>query len=182
MNQKGWIQLGALLLIIVILSSGLYRLFSDISPSLLTVLAGGLGFIVSKFYETVKENKQRTYDKKREVYYKLIKPFRETLTPSKNKKQELSQEQIKDAVEAAFDNILYASDDVVRAYGTFRNLSANGDQLPETVLKQLAILLKAMRKDLGNQYSTLDEVDILKMFINMSTTEENTFRTKFKGF
>lgn len=157
-------------------------MFSNISPGLLTVLAGGIGFIVSKLYESIKENKQRTYDKKREIYYKLIKPFREILFPANGKKKELSNEQIREAVEAAFDNILYASDEVIKAYGSFRNLSSNGNIQPEKVLKQFALLLKAMRKDLGNQFSTLDEVDILKMFINMTVSEEKEYREKFKLF
>lgn len=180
MKRKDLIFFIVLMTIVSILGFGLYKMFTNISPALLTILAGGIGFIVSKIYESIKENKQRAYEKKREIYYKLIKPYREILFPASIKKKDLTNEQIREAVEAAFDNILYASDEVVKAYGTFRNLSYNGEINPEKLIKQFAILLKAMRKDLGNQFSTLDEIDILKMFINMSSSEEMEYRKKFK--
>lgn len=181
MKRKDLIVFIVLMTIVSILGFSLYKMFTNISPAILTILAGGIGFVVSKIYESIKENKQRAYEKKREIYYKLIKPFREILFPANGKKKELTNEQIREAVEAAFDNILYASDEVIKSYGAFRNLSSNGNIQPETVLKQFALLLKAMRKDLGNQFSTLDEVDILKMFINMSVTEEREYREKFKS-
>lgn len=169
-----------MLSLVVVISYGIYLLLSNASPVILTMLAGGMGFVISKIYESIKENKERSYEKKREIYYKLIKPFREVMIPGKDKKVEISKDQIREAVEAAFDNILYASDDVVKAYGTFRNLSSNGESQPEIILKHFAVLLKAMRKDLGNQFSTLDEVDILKMFINMSQKDEFEYRLAFK--
>jgi hypothetical protein len=181
MKRKDLIVFIVLMTIVSILGFGLYKMFTNISPALLTILAGGIGFVVSKIYESIKENNQRAYEKKREIYYKLIKPFREILFPANGKKKELTNEQIREAVEAAFDNILYASDEVIKSYGAFRNLSSNGNLQPEAVLKQFALLLQAMRKDLGNQFSTLDEVDILKMFINMSFTEEREYREKFKS-
>lgn len=181
MKRKDWNIILILLIVIAIIGYVIYHTFVNMSPVLLTILSGAFGFIVSKIYESIKENKQRTYDKKREIYYRLIKPYREVLFPGKNKSNELTEDQIKDAIEAAFDNILYASDEVIKSYGTFRNISLNGDKEPEYVLKQFATLLKAMRKDLGNQFSTLDEVEILKMFINMSIDDEKGFREKFKS-
>lgn len=111
----------------------------------------------------------------------MIKPYREVLASlNTSKKSDLTDKQIIDAIEAAFDNILYVSDDVIKIYGTFRNLSANGNTSTESILGVFALLLKAMRKDLGNQFSSLDEVDILKMFINMNVEEEKKYRILFK--
>jgi hypothetical protein len=169
------------LLIITGLGYGIYFIGTKVSTTFLTLLSGAIGFIISKFWEASKENKQRTYDKKREVYLRLLKIYKDVLT---NKKQEsnygLTDDSIKEATEAAFDAILYASDEVVRNYGTFRNTSVNNHSDPSIIMKRLAILLKAMRKDLGNQYSSLDEVEILKMFINLTYAEEKTYRDNFK--
>ncbi|HBI00928.1 MAG TPA: hypothetical protein DDY18_04820, partial [Flavobacterium sp.] len=107
MKRKDLIVVIVLMTIVSILGFSLYKMFTNISPALLTILAGGIGFVVSKIYESIKENKQRAYEKKREIYYKLIKPFREILFPANGKKKELTNEQIREAVEAAFDNILY---------------------------------------------------------------------------
>lgn len=49
-------------------------------------------------------------------------------------------------------------------------------------LKLFSELLLAMRKDLGNKYTSLDDVHILRMFINMSETEEESYRKEFKKF
>jgi hypothetical protein len=37
-----------------------------------------------------------------------------------------------------------------------------------------------MRKDLGNNFTNLDEVEILRMFINMTKEEETLYRNEFK--
>ena len=37
-----------------------------------------------------------------------------------------------------------------------------------------------MRKDLGNKYTSIDEVHILRMFINMSEADEILYRKEFK--
>lgn len=181
MKRKDIITFLFFISIVCILSYVAFRLFDKVSQTTLTILAGAIGFVVSKLYESIKENKQRAYDKKREVYYNLIKPFREVLANiNTSKKNDLTDKQIKDAIEAAFDNILYASDEVIKIYGTFRNLSSNSNISTESILGSFALLLKAMRKDLGNQFSSLDEVDILKMFINMNVEEEKKYRILFK--
>lgn len=161
---------------------GLVYFFSKSSPTISTLLAGAIGFIISKFYESIRENKQKLHEKKREVYLKLIKPYRDVIiNPSKNNGElEVTPEIRKEAIEAAFDAILYASDDVVRTYGEFRNMPLNNVDKSEIILNKLALVLRSMRKDLGNQYSNLDEVQILKMFINMSSTDEERYRSVFK--
>ena len=74
---------------------------------------------------------------------------------------------------------------LIEKYGKFRNNSTNegenGSNDSYKTLKLFAELLLAMRKDLGNKYTSLDEVHILRMFINMSKTEEESYRIKFKN-
>ncbi|MDM1521564.1 hypothetical protein HX087_17490 [Myroides odoratimimus] len=86
-------------------------------------------------------------------------------------------------MDTAFDNILYASDNVIEKYGKFRNNSLNENQEDPNhlykILKHFAELLIAMRKDLGNKYTSLDEVHILRMFINMTEAEEKLYRKEF---
>lgn len=96
----------------------------------------------------------------------------------------MTLKQIAEAMDTAFDNILYASDEVIEKYGRFRNNSTNEDadgsvNLHKT-LKFFSELLLAMRKDLGNKYTTLDEVHILRMFINMTEADEKFYRNEFK--
>lgn len=182
MKKSDLIYSSILLVIIAIIGWLIYYFFSNLSMPTLTIISGAVGFIISKIYDSIRDNKQRMYEKKREVYFQLIKPYREVLKGVNNKKAvDPDETMISEAIDAGFDNILYASDEVVKAYGDFRNITADGNNpQPELVLKKLAILLKAMRKDLGNQFSTLDEVDILKIFINIGAQEENRYRELFK--
>jgi|SRR5690606_3807606 len=160
--------------------------FGKIDPTFLTLISGSVGFIISKIIEDLKESKQRIYEQKRKYYNDLIRPFRDLLKNSKYKqgKNELTPKQIAEAMDTAFDNILYASDEVIEKYGRFRNNSTNEDadgsvNLHKT-LKFFSELLLAMRKDLGNKYTTLDEVHILRMFINMTEADEKFYRNEFK--
>ncbi|MFK7061255.1 hypothetical protein [Flavobacterium oreochromis] len=160
-----------------------YEILKSIDPTLLTLFSGGIGFIISKFIENLKESKQRIYEQKRVYYNELIKPFRDILKNTKLKTStdnKLNDKQISNAMDSAFDNILYASDEVILKYGNFRNSSQNNDTNIYRTLKLFAELLLAMRKDLGNNFTNLDEVEILRMFINMTKEEESFYRNEFK--
>lgn len=150
------------------------------------MVSGSIGFIISKIIEDLKESKQRLYEQKRKYYNELIRPYRDVLKniKVKNGNTTLNNKQISDAMDTAFDNILYASDEVIEKYGRFRNIDTNdtetGSKNLYKTLKFFSDLLLAMRKDLGNKYTSLDDVHILRMFINMSEKEEETYRKEFK--
>lgn len=154
-----------------------------INPTLITIISGGIGYSVSKFYEDLKESKQRIYEQKRVVYRNLLLPFIEALKHTKIKggSTKFSDKQIANAMDAAIDNILYGSDEVIKLYGLFRNNSLNNDEInnQNITFKLLANLLKAIRKDLGNRMTNLTEVEILRMFINMNKLEELEYQREF---
>jgi len=142
-------------------------------PSFQPFLAGGLGYLISRFYENLKENKSRLYEKKREVYGRLLHAWKQLLINhinSKDKEQTITNEMLVETTDAAFDAVFYASDDVIKKYSIVRNYSR---MLPPngTIIYHLGKLLKSIRKDLGHTYTSLDEADILSMFINFETKE-----------
>lgn len=161
--------------------------FSKISSDWLPIIAAGLGFLVSRLYETWKENKTRLYEKKREVYARLLHPWQSILVgtiAAKDKKgveQKLPTEFITKAANAAFDAILYASDDVIRDYGNFRTCTAEAGVTTEIMFGRLTKLLKSIRKDLGNTYTNLTDVEILQMFMNLTPEEKIKFQNISKN-
>lgn len=181
--RKEYFFIGLILLFVIWAGYYYNDYLSNINPTLLTIISGGLGYAISKFYEEIKESKQRIYEQKRKFYNDLIAPFRDLLKNIKSKKgsQEFTDRQISSAMDAAFDNILYASDDVIKLYGQFRNNSQNTqtDNNQYKTLKLFAHLLLAMRKDLGNKMSNLNEIQILRMFINMSELDEKNYQREF---
>lgn len=176
------------LIIVLIVLLVIYKVdyFKRIDPTILTLVSGSIGFIISKIIEDLKESKQRLYEQKRKYYNELIRPYRDVLKniKVKNGNTALNNKQIADAMDTAFDNILYASDEVIEKYGRFRNTDTNdtetGSKNLYKTLKLFSDLLLAMRKDLGNKYTSLDDVHILRMFINMSEKEEEAYRKEFK--
>ena len=169
---------------IVLVGVGFFFNFysESINPTLITIVSGGIGYAISKFYEDLKESKQRIYEQKRIVYKTLLIPYIEVLkTTKKGRDINLTDKQISTAFEAAFDTILYGSDDVIKLYGEFRNISTKITPENEKyiMLKSLALLLNAIRKDLGNKMTSLSEVQILRMFINMSIEDELEYQREF---
>lgn len=170
-----WAQSVAALLLVVVVVAGLVWLLASSPPSLQPIVAGGIGFLASRVYEGWKESRTRLHPKKVEVYSGLLQPYREILFSSITKPGRqadgIPTKTIKQMTEVAFEAILYASDDVIRSYGVLRNLSSDSPAEGATVPMALGKLLKAMRKDLGHRYTSLDEIDILAMFVNMSSSE-----------
>ncbi len=152
--------------------------FNRIPSSWIPVIAGGVGFLISRFYESWKENKQRLYDKKREVYSVLLRPYINILTNSMmnkaigtNRTENVTEEMFETAIQAGFDSILYASDDVVKAYGIFRNMQLTNPTSTKVLFSNLSQLLRAMRKDLGHTWTNLSDREMLAIFINLTPQE-----------
>jgi len=156
---------------------GFFYFLFTIPTNIIPFVAAGIGFVVSRIYEYTKENKSRLYDKKREVYLKIIRPWKNVLIMGKDAKVEMSSEFTQEQKEAGLDLILYGNDDVIKQYGQLRN--AGSEVSPDLYLVKFAKLLKGMRKDLGYTFSSLNAKDILEVFINF-TDEEKTKYTKIK--
>jgi hypothetical protein len=153
-------------------------LVSKMPAQLAGLVGAAVGFAATKFYESWKETKTRLYDKKRDVYLKLLQPWRGLLIelaidPNHDVAAYLSPEMRREMIATAFDSILYASDDVVRAYGRFRTV---GEAPPIAIMRRLALLLKAMRKDLGNAYTNISDEEMLQMFVNLSDEQRSALR------
>src|SRR4028118_211419 len=55
--------------------AGILWLLYKLPATVAALVAGGIGFSVTKLYESWKESRHRLHDKKRDVYAKLLAPF-----------------------------------------------------------------------------------------------------------
>jgi len=144
-------------------------------------LAAAIGFFVNKYYETWQGNRARLHDKKREVYFALVKPWGDIIALKKREKPSAE-------IEHQFDLILYGSDEVIKEYLAFEKFArkerekiadpAKGDDvMVAETFSHMAFLLKTMRKDLGHTFTKLDEADILDTFIPLN----DEIRAKLKN-
>jgi hypothetical protein len=159
---------------------GLLWLVYRLPATVGALVAGGVGFLASKFYESLKESKQRLHDKKREVYAKLLAPILalhlEMLKPNKEQPahEVVLAQMTTQMVEATFDSVLYASDEVLKLWARIRTSSLQNLE-PGVILVLYMRLLKAMRKDVGNTYTSLTEADILMLFVNFTDDDFQSF-------
>ncbi|HEX3070526.1 MAG TPA: hypothetical protein VHX14_18300, partial [Thermoanaerobaculia bacterium] len=77
-------------------------------------------------------------------------------------------------VEATFDAVLYASDEVLKLWGRIRVGSLQNSE-PGVILVLYMRLLKAMRKDVGNTYTNMTDADILALFVNFTDADFQAF-------
>ena len=135
-------------------------------------LAGAaLGFVITKALEFNKERQDRLAAERRDAYAKLMGPWVDLLISARREsegKEPLAHDEIRErASRAFFDALMYGSDEVVREFGTFRNLAAGPSPDPAAVLVRMASVLRAIRKDLGHDSTKLRDDEILRMFMNL---------------
>ncbi|HVQ36527.1 MAG TPA: hypothetical protein VMS31_03290 [Pyrinomonadaceae bacterium] len=166
------IVLGTLLIVAAAVAGILWLLYK-LPATVVALVAGGVGFLATKLYESWKESRQRLHDKKRDVYAKLLAPFLalhlqilkgDGDRPAHKVVREKMTTQM---VDATFDAVLYASDDVLKLWGRIRTAGLQNTD-PTIVLVWYMRLLKAMRKDVGNSYTALSEADIMLLFVNFT--------------
>ena len=156
-------------------------------PTVTAIMTGALGFIGSKLYETYQDNKRRNFETKKEIYLKLLEPYKDLLISAivkKDVKAELDQKKMEKSVHAAFDAILYASDNVVKAYGDFRFISSQSVENKidgRLILLALASLMKEMRKDIG-EWTSINEVQLLMMFSNLTQNDKSELNKLLSDF
>jgi hypothetical protein len=160
-----------LITILILLGVGALALwvFWRLPAPISALLAGAIGFLISKIFESLKESKERLHQKKREVYAKLLAPMLALhLQILKGEEQPAHDvvlgQMTSQMVEATFDAVLYASDDVLKLWGRIRTAGLTGEQ----VLVLYMRLLRAIRKDVGNTFTSVTEANILRLFVNFS--------------
>jgi uncharacterized membrane protein len=170
------ISVVVILLLVGGVVAGLVYLYLKVPAPVSALLGASAGFVVTKFYESLKEGRARLHDKKRDVYHRLLQPFfklhMQIVRGGEVPAHEVIVTEMGEAmVEATFDAVLYASDDVLKLYAQMREES---DGVKILVLYMR--LLRAIRKDLGHSVTSITDSDILRLFVNFKGGELEHFR------
>jgi hypothetical protein len=149
----------------IVLASGLLTALGV--PALLA--CGGLVvWVVRSTIEDYRDAERQLTDQRRELYRTVLEPFIQHFLVSDDDAETAAklQEELFASPEykrALFELTLYASDDVVKAFGDVSNIGTDPNS---NAMVLWARLLFAIRKSVGNKGTRLTPSDLLRTTIN----------------
>jgi len=142
---------------------------SDILVAVLTIFAGGLGYIIKDQREKIRNIQNQLSDKKYKVYHELYSIFFDLLKQQKNIQKKNENDIVNRLIDVKKDLLIYAPDIIVKKFLYWNNYINNH---PNDI-KHIVIFLEIftlIRKDMGQSKSAITEMDILRSI--MTTDEE----------
>ena len=142
-----------------------------LAPSLLMVLGGLIAWVIKSKIQELRAVEESLRGKRRKTYTEILDPYIRLFAELKTKgpNQALKKIISYDYKKTAFDLILFGSDEVVRAHNNlmkhFYEAEAKGTQDTKEMMSLWGNLLLAIRKNLGNKKTKLDEFDMLRAMI-----------------
>lgn len=154
-----------------------------ITTPILVLILTGVGWAIRNRYEKIRDLEEKLRDDRIAIYNEILEPFIILLTKDegvklekgyRNKtKEEIASEKIISLKyrQTAFKMALMGSDDVVRAYNNLMQFFYTQDlqQKKEGTAKELMLLLGGLlleiRKSVGNEATSLDNVEMLEWLI-----------------
>ena len=167
----------ALVLVLVLLAAfigGFYLLVRTvgIEGSLIwSTLVAAMGWIVSEHISRRREHQRLLANQKQDMYFKFLDFLLTFMKKAKEPHgQESNDELIEEMMEWSLRLMLIGSDDVVRAWNSFRD--AAGERDVASLFGNVARLLTEMRKDCGHHGTTLSNVELLSVMIKADDLEQ----------
>lgn len=149
-----------------------------ILPTLLVVAAGFITWFLKDKSEKLKFQREKLIEEKRLNYEKILEPKIRVLAGVKNKaemEKALKQIQSFDYKKSAFQLMLFGSDNVINDFNDFFQYLYKYEQNADLykILTALGKVVLEIRKDLGNDRTTLKEYDMLRfMFTDIEKMKE----------
>lgn len=136
----------------------------------LAATASILSLIITKHLEARAIIRQEHRSKKIPVYEELIGLFFRILYSNKlGQPPPTEHELIRDFVSLTQKLVVWASDDVIKAYGEFRMPRVGKPSSPQDLIRIQEDLFLAIRKDLGHDTKKLPRGTLLRLFLNDET-------------
>ncbi|GIN38467.1 hypothetical protein [Heyndrickxia oleronia] len=135
-----------------------------------TVLVTALSLVLTKRYEFNKQIKEQHQLKKVPIYEEFLEFWFKILLSSTTGKKITDKDMMIFISEFTQKLILWGSDDVIKEYGNFRDYfkTVGGENRVTSFdsLKRFENLLLAIRKDAGHRNKDINQLDLLRLFIN----------------
>lgn len=148
----------------------LRSLESDLAVGIVAAAATGavsvVSLTISKAYETQTAIRQELRAKKTPIYEGIVETLFRALYAGKLGKQPLSEQDLmKFFAETTERLTIWGSDELVRAFGSFKQVCAARPESKDVIFS-FERLLFAIRRDLGHKNRGLGRGSILRLFVN----------------
>ncbi|HEV7766646.1 MAG TPA: hypothetical protein VGQ76_16720 [Thermoanaerobaculia bacterium] len=177
MSSSARASLGAIVVLLLVAAGlfGLVRWIVSLPPTFAALVIGAFGFVAARLYESWRDSRQRLHDKKREVYAKLLAPMMalhlQIVEGEESPGARLREKMTVQMIEATFDAVLYASDDVLKLWAQLREPTNDGGMTLFLYMR----LITLMRKDVGGACTNITEADLVRLFITHSDADFEAF-------
>ncbi|MFC5272059.1 hypothetical protein [Adhaeribacter terreus] len=146
------------------------ELLKTLGPSIITLVGIVIGWYLKEQSEKLRLQKEKLLETKRENYLKVLIPIIRIFAGIRNKNEmekAIKEVQSFDYKQTAFHLMMFGSDGVVRAYNDFFQFLYNQPDTssPKLMMTYLGRLVIEIRKDIGNNSTTLKELDMLRFMI-----------------
>ena len=144
------------------------QLAVGLAAAALTVVGSLATVLLTKWQERRTQVQLALRDKKVPMYEQLITLVFDALLGGKRGKKMTEAEMAKRLADLTPGLVVWGAADVVKAYATFRRLSAQPGAAEKGAAVMLSVeqIFRMIRKDLGHDDSILNDGDILAFFIN----------------
>lgn len=134
--------------------------------------------IVSKVIEYRQNTKRYLYEKREQPYVEFIEMVYKLQENVKKNRKYTEKEMLEDVFSFSKKLILWGSNDVIRKWLNFREISQIENRNPMDNIFMLEEIIFEIRKDMGQKKGGLKQGDILAFFVNDIKEHISTHKKK----
>lgn len=145
------------------------RISAALITGLIAIIGTSLTITIPRYYQKRMEIDSHLRDKKSETYKLLVELLFRILMNGKADKPLKDKEVIREMSKFTENLILWGSEDVMKSYIAYRKYFMSrkfGEEMTLEAIEKMENLLLVIRKDMGHKNKSLQQGDILSLFIN----------------
>jgi len=145
--------------------SGDYSISEELLIAILTLGFTAYTWLLKSEYDKRRELERLTFESRRQTYDTLLQPFIDTFS-SISTGNPINQSNLNQQMtEAGIKLIIYGSDEVIRAFNSFRTVGQIQPPNPHQLIVEFGRLLLTIRKSTGFPETSIIIEEILRSFI-----------------
>ncbi|MBU2019063.1 MAG: hypothetical protein KJ941_05405 [Bacteroidetes bacterium] len=138
---------------------------SEIAVVLLVILTSGLGYIIKKQHDRIKDIQSQLSEKKYNVYHEIFSIYFDLIKDSKTKKTISTEKLGIRIMDIKKDLLIYAPDNILQKFIEWTRYTNNNETTDMRHFLIYIELFRLIRMDMGYPKTTLSEDDVWKLIM-----------------